>query len=125
MKIWRLNLEEYRRESLIYNTSFLGEYECSSLALKGRRKEGTIGSLKTRLSKLARKKATSPMDSPTVPDISGGRSTYQGTVPRLCDGEDGGKGLATLGECGGEALCDRGGEGGRRMFLLQTSLVEI
>ncbi|GJY01067.1 hypothetical protein Tco_0359219 [Tanacetum coccineum] len=28
--------------------------------------------------------------------------------------EGGGKGLATLGECGGEALCDRGGEGGRR-----------
>nr|GFA02138.1 hypothetical protein [Tanacetum cinerariifolium] len=28
----------------------------------------------------------------------------------FCDGEDGDRGLATLGECGGKALCDRGEE---------------
>ncbi|GJZ60264.1 hypothetical protein Tco_0616080 [Tanacetum coccineum] len=46
------NLDLRRREekSLIYNTSFLGEYECSSLALDRRRKkvEDGIGSLETR-----------------------------------------------------------------------------
>ncbi|GKE86600.1 hypothetical protein Tco_1560342 [Tanacetum coccineum] len=40
-----------KEKSLIYNTSFLGEYECSSLALDRRRKKGEdeIGSLETRL----------------------------------------------------------------------------
>ncbi|GKF20043.1 hypothetical protein Tco_0068681, partial [Tanacetum coccineum] len=39
-------------KSLVYNTSFLGEYECSSLAVDRRRKkkiEDEIGSLETRL----------------------------------------------------------------------------
>ncbi|GKB06102.1 hypothetical protein Tco_0834335 [Tanacetum coccineum] len=40
------NLEEDMRESLIYNTSFLGEYECSSLALEGRRKKKRLDHLK-------------------------------------------------------------------------------
>ncbi|GJR31921.1 hypothetical protein Tco_1108153 [Tanacetum coccineum] len=36
IEIWILEEEE---KSLIYNTSFLGEYECSSLALDRRRKK--------------------------------------------------------------------------------------
>ncbi|GKE72734.1 hypothetical protein Tco_1534775, partial [Tanacetum coccineum] len=43
----------------------------------------------------------------------------------FCDGEDGDRGLATIVECGGEALCDRGGEGGRRVFPLQASIMDI
>ncbi|GKG61375.1 hypothetical protein Tco_0619100, partial [Tanacetum coccineum] len=39
------------KKSSIYNTSFLGEYKCSSLALDRRRKkeDDEIGSLETRL----------------------------------------------------------------------------
>nr|GEZ95549.1 hypothetical protein [Tanacetum cinerariifolium] len=46
--VW--TLEEGKR-NLIYNTLFLGEYECSSLTLdRGRKKvEDEIGSLETRL----------------------------------------------------------------------------
>ncbi|GJX49659.1 reverse transcriptase [Tanacetum coccineum] len=46
-----LNLRRRYKKSLIYNTSFLGEYECSSLALdRGRKKvEDEIGSLEIRL----------------------------------------------------------------------------
>ncbi|GJW57106.1 hypothetical protein Tco_0103837 [Tanacetum coccineum] len=46
-----LDLKRREEKSLIYNTSFLGEYECSSLALDRRRKkvEDEIGSLETRL----------------------------------------------------------------------------
>ncbi|GKE78552.1 hypothetical protein Tco_1544672, partial [Tanacetum coccineum] len=52
MKIKRSNLEEDSIKTLIYNTLFLGEYECSSLALDKRRRkkeENMIGSLETRL----------------------------------------------------------------------------
>ncbi|GKC93486.1 hypothetical protein Tco_1158928 [Tanacetum coccineum] len=46
-----MDLRRREEKSLIYNTSFLGEYECSSLALDRRRKkvEDEIGSLETRL----------------------------------------------------------------------------
>ncbi|GJW66657.1 hypothetical protein Tco_0121081 [Tanacetum coccineum] len=79
-------------KSLIYNTSFLGEYECSSLALdRGRRKvEDEIGSLETRLNYvrnsavfIACRIQRLLRAVQTVPDISGGRPTYQGPVPFL------------------------------------------
>ncbi|GJR59823.1 retrotransposon protein, putative, ty1-copia subclass [Tanacetum coccineum] len=46
-----LDLRRREEKSLIYNTSFLGEYECSSLAIDRRKKkiEDEIGSFKTRL----------------------------------------------------------------------------
>ncbi|GJX29366.1 hypothetical protein Tco_0237445 [Tanacetum coccineum] len=46
-----LDLRRRGEKSIIYNTSFLGEYECSSLALDRRRKkeEDEIGSLETSL----------------------------------------------------------------------------
>ncbi|GJZ00334.1 hypothetical protein Tco_0517763, partial [Tanacetum coccineum] len=72
----------------IYNTSFLGEYECSSLALDRRRKkvEDEIGSFKTRLNCnsavfIARENQRILWAVPAVPDISGGRPAYQGAAP--------------------------------------------
>ncbi|GKD92576.1 hypothetical protein Tco_1372413 [Tanacetum coccineum] len=46
-----LDLRRREEKLLIYNTSFLGEYECSSLAIDRRRKkiEDEIGSFETRL----------------------------------------------------------------------------
>ncbi|GJX28073.1 putative reverse transcriptase domain-containing protein, partial [Tanacetum coccineum] len=78
-------------KSLIYNTSFLGEYECSSLALdRGRKKEeDEIGSLETRLNYvnnsavfIARKNQRLLWAVPAVSDISGGSPAYQGATLR-------------------------------------------
>ncbi|GJZ36646.1 hypothetical protein Tco_0582837 [Tanacetum coccineum] len=45
----------------------------------------------------------------------------------FCDGEDGNRDeeLVALGESYGEALCDKGGEGGKMMFCLQVSIMDI
>ncbi|GJW83495.1 hypothetical protein Tco_0156640 [Tanacetum coccineum] len=43
------------------------------------------------------------------------------------DGEDRDRDgeLVALGESGGEALCDRRGEGGKRVWCLQVSIMDI
>ncbi|GJY84388.1 hypothetical protein Tco_0497764 [Tanacetum coccineum] len=83
-----LDLRRIEEKSLIYNTSFLGEYECSSLALdRGKKKvEYEIGSLETRLN-YVRNSAVFIVKKTQcllweVPDISGGRPSYQGDAPR-------------------------------------------
>ncbi|GJV52311.1 hypothetical protein Tco_1448052 [Tanacetum coccineum] len=50
-----------------------------------------------------------------------------GSLRGFCDGEDGDRDgeLVALGESGGEALCDRGGEGGKRVLCLQVSIIDI
>nr|GEU99399.1 ribonuclease H-like domain-containing protein [Tanacetum cinerariifolium] len=73
-----------RRKTLIYNTSFLGEYECSSLAIdRERRKvEDEIESLETRLNYVSRNIQRLMWVVPMVLDISEGRHAYQGDTPR-------------------------------------------
>ncbi|GJV46664.1 retrovirus-related pol polyprotein from transposon TNT 1-94 [Tanacetum coccineum] len=70
-------------KSLIYNTSFLGEYECSSLALDRRRKkiEDEIGSLKNKI-KQCRDIQRLLWAVLAVPDVHVGRSAYQGAAHR-------------------------------------------
>ncbi|GJT14825.1 hypothetical protein Tco_0873531 [Tanacetum coccineum] len=72
-----LVLRRKKEKSLDYNNSFLGEYECSSLALDREERideKEEIGSLKTR-------------SNNAVPDISGGRRRL--TLPFLSfSGED-------------------------------------
>nr|GEV22660.1 zf-CCHC domain-containing protein/UBN2 domain-containing protein [Tanacetum cinerariifolium] len=57
------------------------------------------------------KKGQRPLEAvPTVPDISGRRSTYQRAAPRgVCDGQDRDRNrdLVALRESGGEELCNR------------------
>ncbi|GJW92558.1 hypothetical protein Tco_0170111 [Tanacetum coccineum] len=64
--------------------------------------------------------------------LSGGRPSDDGEsgdgdvcVKALHFGEGEGIKLATLGECGGEGFCDKGGDCGRGVVLLQTSLTKI
>ncbi|GJT06010.1 hypothetical protein Tco_0840472 [Tanacetum coccineum] len=85
-----------RREekSLIYNTSFLGKYECSSLALdRGRKKvEDEIGSLEIRLNYVSDQENSAVFIASkwkrlltvvlAVLDIFGGRHAYQEAAPR-------------------------------------------
>ncbi|GJU33218.1 hypothetical protein Tco_1176807 [Tanacetum coccineum] len=77
-------LPEIEEKSLIYNTSFLGEYECSSLALDRRRKKIRLDHLKqgNNVVFIARKNPRLLKAVPEVPDISGGRPAYQGAAPR-------------------------------------------
>ncbi|GKE50595.1 hypothetical protein Tco_1481853, partial [Tanacetum coccineum] len=86
-----LDLRRRKEKSLIYNTSFLGEYECSSLALdRGRKKvEDETGSLKTRLNYvknsavfIAWKNQCLLRAVPAVTDISEVRPAYQEAAPR-------------------------------------------
>ncbi|GKC28128.1 hypothetical protein Tco_1035422, partial [Tanacetum coccineum] len=76
-----LSGQEEKRESLTYNTLFLGEYECSSLALDGGRRERLdhLNNIKQvsdqSVYRKERERATSPGDGLTVPDISEGRES--------------------------------------------------
>ncbi|GKB44572.1 hypothetical protein Tco_0889514 [Tanacetum coccineum] len=93
-----MDLRIIEDKSLIYNTSFLGEYKCSSLALdRGKNKvEYDIGSLETRLNYVSDqenfregKKVLETIQRllwavPTVPDIYGGRPTYQWAALGRC-----------------------------------------
>ncbi|GJX55852.1 hypothetical protein Tco_0285749 [Tanacetum coccineum] len=58
-----------------------------------------------------------------------GRTSDMGlkSMKGFCDGEDGDRDgeLVALGESYGEALCDKGGEGGKMMFCLQVSIMDI
>ncbi|GKD87062.1 hypothetical protein Tco_1358216 [Tanacetum coccineum] len=87
-----MDLRRREEKSLIYNTSFLGEYECSSLALDRRREEieDEIGSLETRLNYVRRtavfidRKIQRSLVAVLVgPDISGGRLDTKGAATRL------------------------------------------
>ncbi|GJT46065.1 hypothetical protein Tco_0954780 [Tanacetum coccineum] len=76
-----------------------------------REEEEEIGSLETRLNLVIKNFRDRKKILARRSNVSCGQSWQsQGS----CDGEDGDKGgeLIALGESGGEALCDRGGEGG-------------
>ncbi|GJS30543.1 replication protein A 70 kDa DNA-binding subunit B [Tanacetum coccineum] len=83
------NLEEEMRETLIYNTSFFGEYECSSLALEGRKKEWIT---KTRLSKLAIKGLEICRERNRTEYYNGGSGGYGGLKGFGGSGSSGGFG---------------------------------
>ncbi|GJZ64311.1 hypothetical protein Tco_0620732 [Tanacetum coccineum] len=83
-----LVLRRKKKKSLDYNNSFLGEYECSSLALdreEMRDEKEEIGSLETKSNNvtgnsavfIGRKTQRSLLAVLAVPDISGGRQAYQ------------------------------------------------
>ncbi|GKC31237.1 hypothetical protein Tco_1038531, partial [Tanacetum coccineum] len=107
------NLCRTKEISLDYNNSFLGEYECSSLALDREERSNE----KKRLDHL--KQDQTMQENSTV--------TAGGPGVELCGGEGDDKELVVIGEVGGVLLGGGdGGEGGRLMVVkeIEDGLVE-